>query len=142
MRIVRPEESIKEIENVPYLKFKKHELTGFKCAVLNAAIYNNKREVAEKVEYSNCVMTVSRNVISVKNNDSYICKINTKLLRIDEGGSTAKIDFIKKYDERIGIRVKNHFAFVFFYLENNMPTVCFQIKGSGFIDSVFQYFKR
>jgi hypothetical protein len=140
MRIVRPEDSFIEIENVPYLKFKKHELTGFKCAVLNAAIYNNKREVVEKVEYSNCVMTVSRNIISVKNNDSYIWKINTKFISIDESGPTARLDFIKKYDERIGIRVKNHFAFVFFYLENNMPTVCFQIKGEKFIKDVFDYF--
>ena len=44
MRIVTPEESLKEIENISILKFLYHDWFGFRCRVCKAFIYSDKTE--------------------------------------------------------------------------------------------------
>ena len=128
MRITTPEKSIENIEEIPFLKFISHDFFGFRCEVLHASIYSRNRELEKKIEYHNCYLTLSKDIISLKNNKDYIWKVRVSFFEIKENNTISSITFINEYEEKFSLKVKDKFAFLYFLSEDNIPIVILQLR--------------
>ncbi len=141
MRIVTPEKSIENIEKIPFIKFIFHDFFGFRCEVLDASIYSRNCELEKKIKYSDCYLTLSRDIISLKNNKNYIWKVRVSLFEIKENNTISSISFVNKYEEKFSLKVKDKLGFLYFSSEDNIPIITLQLRDISFSKKVFNHFR-
>jgi len=141
MRIVTPEESIKEIENISILKFLYHDWFGFRCGVYSASKYSDDGEIEAKINYNNCFLTLSKNILSLKGDKGFIWKIKLYSFEIQESSQASMVRFKNQYEEEYSLKIENGNS-SFIFSPFGTPSIILQLNDTAFSKKVSKYFRR
>ncbi len=144
MRIVAPEDSFKIEERISLLKFLYHDWFGFRCPVNRATLYSDKGDKTHEFKYSDCYLTLSKNILSLKDHKGFIWKVKVRLLELKEGEKASVITFVDQYDQRFSLKTAKWEwipVTIFEFSPFGTPSVTLTLNSTAFHEKVFRYFR-
>jgi hypothetical protein len=144
MRIVAPEDSFKIEERVSPLKFLYHDWFGFRCSVNTASLYSDNGNKTHEFTYKDCYLTLSKNILSLKDHKGFIWKVKIQFFELKEGEKASVITFIDQYDQKFSLKSAKWKGFpvsIFEFSPFGTRSVTLTLNSTAFHEKVFGYFR-